>query len=400
MSSNNILNSLRGSNLVNGLQEVAQASQTPMYETAVGMSAIKNVSANVAVLPSQSVSLASTVVSATEYTVNIPRNGFLHGIIIKVVATGAANNVVSVTNGGLFPHLLKCDILRGGQVVMPMNGAAALCYMSKYIEGNAVDRILEASLDNNSTLPTSATTCYLLVPFDFTFDKSLALDTLYMEQLQLRVSFSNNPFGSDLSLNDGASPTPASLGIASWGAASAIFHYYDLDPDVTSELRKNVYASSDAHAFLTNGWYNYSAISSAGPVNLNSQNLVKHIFYIVQTRNGALSTPTGSHTLTAGGQTLQQHESQSDAMIQRLVFAPKQNVFGNALGEVIGCFDLTNAQHTESDSYSGGISLRNIADPRLTCSSLTSARYFVVECYYNLVSVSSASGQVMVAATS
>jgi len=236
--------------------------------------------------------------------------------------------------------------------------------------------------------------------FDFTFDKSLALDTLYMEQLQLRVSFSNNPFGSDLSLNDGASPTPASLGIASWGAASAIFHYYDLDPDVTSELRKNVYASSDAHAFLTNGWYNYSAISSAGPVNLNSQNLVKHIFYIVQTRNGALSTPTGSHTLTAGGQTLQQHESQSDAMIQRLVFAPKQNVFGNALGEVIGCFDLTNAQHTESDSYSGGISLRNIADPRLTCSSLTSARYFVVECYYNLVSVSSASGQVMVAATS
>lgn len=391
MSSNNILNSLKSSNLVNALTEVAQASDTPMYETAVGMSAIKNVSANVAVLPSQSVSLATTVTSGTEYTVNIPRNGFLHGIILKVVATGSASNSVTTANGGLFPHLLKCDILRGGQVIMPMNGASALCYMSKYIEGNAVDRILEASLDNNSTLPASATTCYLLVPFDFTFDKSLALDTLYMEQLQLRVSFSTNPFGSDLALT---------AGVSTWGASSAIFHYYDLDPDVTSELRKNVYASSDAHAFLTNGWYNYSSISSAGPVNLNSQNLVKHLFYIVQTASNSLSAPAGSHTLSAGGQTLQQHESQSDAMIQRLVFAPKQNVFGNALGEAIGCFDLTNAQHTESDSYSGGISLRNIADPRLTCSSLTSARYFVVECYYNLISVSSASGQVMVAATS
>lgn len=391
MSSNNILNSLKGSNLVNALQEVAQASETPMYETAVGMSSLKNVSANVAVLPSQSVSLAAAVTSGTEYTINIPRNGFLHGIILKVAATGDASSTVNPTNGGLFPHLLKCDILRGGQVVMPMNGAAALCYMSKYLEGNAVDRILEASIGNNSALPASTTTSYLMVPFDFTFDKSLALDTLYMEQLQLRVSFSTNPFGSDLALT---------AGIASWGAASAIFHYYDLDPDVTSELRKNVYASSDAHAFLTNGWYNYSSISAAGPVNLNSQNLVKHIFYIVQTAGGALTAPAGSHTLTAGGQTLQQHESQSDAMVQRLIFAPKQNVFGNALGEAIGCFDLTNAQHTESDSYSGGISLRNIADPRLTCSSLTSARYFVVECYYNLISVSSASGQVMVVATS
>ena len=113
MSSNNILNSLKSSNLVNALQEVAQASETPMYETAVGMSAIKNVSANVAVLPSQSVSLAATVASGSEYTVNIPRNGFLHGIILKVVATGAASNTVTTANGGLFPHLLKCDILRG-----------------------------------------------------------------------------------------------------------------------------------------------------------------------------------------------------------------------------------------------------------------------------------------------
>lgn len=390
MSSNNVLNSLRSSNLVNALVEVAQASETPMYETAIGMSAIKNVSANVAVLPSQSVSLG-TITTGTEFTVNIPRNGFLHGIIVKVAATGAASNTVNTSNGGLYPHLLKCDILRGGQVIMPMNGAAALCYMSKYLEGNAIDRMLDSSLGNNATLPTSATTCYLLVPFDFSFDKSLALDTLYMEQLQLRVSFSTNPFGSDLALTNG---------ISAWGVASAIFHYYDLDPDTTSELRKNVYASSDAHAFLSNGWYNYSSISAAGSVNLNSQNLVKHVFYIQQSATATLTAPEGTHTITAGGQTLQNHDAQSDAMVQRLLFSPKQNVFGSNLGKQIGCFDFTNSQHTESDSYSGGISLRNIADPRLTCSTLTSSRYFVVECYYNLISVSSASGQVMVAATS
>lgn len=393
MSSNNILNSLRSSNMVNALQEVAQASETPMYETAIGMSAIKNVSANVAVMPSQTVSLAATAASGTEYTVNIPRNGFLHGIVLKINATGAASNTVTPANGGLYPHILKCDILRGGQVIMPMNGAAALCYMSKYLEGNAVDRLLVASVGNDTTrLPASDTVCYLLMPFDFTFDKSLALDTLYMEQLQLRVSVTTNPFGSSTALT---------AGVASWGQASAIFHYYDLDPDVTSELRKNVYASSDAHAFLTNGWYNYSAITSAGAVNLNSQNLVKHVFYINSGAAGALIQNVGSHTVSAGGQTLQQHESPSDAQVQRLLFAPKQNVFGNALSQVIGCFDFTNAQHTESDSYSGGVSLRNIADPKLTCSAIAgSGQYLVVECYYNLVSVSSASGQVMVAATS
>lgn len=392
MSSNNILNSLKSSNLVNALQEVAQASETPMYETAVGMSSIKNVSANTAVLPPQSVSLG-TIAAGTDVTVNIPRNGFLHGVIIKVVATGASSNTVTTANGGLFPHLFRCDILRGGQVIMPMSGASALCYMSKFIEGNAVDRIIASSLDNNSTLPTSATTCFLLIPFDFTFDKSLALDTLYMEQLQLRVNFSANPFGSDLALTNG---------VSAWGAGSAVFHYYDLDADVTSELRKNVYASSDAHAFLTNGWYNYPQINAAGSVNLNSQNLVKHLFYITQTATNALGASDASaiHSVSAGGQTLQNHESRSDADVQRLIFAPKQNVFGNTISNRIGCFDFTNSQHTESDSYSGGVSLRNIADPRLTCSSLTGARLFVVECYYNLVSVSSASGQVMVAATS
>jgi hypothetical protein len=391
MASNNILNSLKSSNLVNALQEVAAASDVPMYETAVGISSIKSVSANTAVLPPQSVSVASTVVSGTNYTINIPRNGFLHGIVLKVTVTGAASNSITSANGGLFPHLADCSILRGGQVVVPMNGASALCSFSKYLEGNACDRVLLASVANDSTrLPTAAAAdCYLVIPFDFMYDKSSALDTLYCEQLQLRVQFNNNAFGVQALTN----------GVASWGACSAIFHYFDLDPDVASQLRKNVYAASDAHTFLTNGWYQYGAIAAAGTVNLNSQNLVKHVFYINSTAGGALGALTGSHTLSAGGQQLQLHESLSDMMVQRVIFNPKGSNTGNALSAAIGCFDLTNAQNTESDAYSSGLSLRNIADPKLTCSAITAGNYIVVECYYNLVSISSASGQVMVVAT-
>lgn len=390
MASNNILNSLKSSNLVNALQEVAAASDVPMYETAVGISSIKSVSANTAVLPPQSVSVASTVVSGTNYTVNIPRNGFLHGIVLKVVATGAASNTITTANGGLFPHLVDCSILRGGQVIMGCGGGAALCSFSKYLEGQACDRVLLASTANASPLATSGDpVCYLVIPFDFMYDKSSAIDTLYCEQLQLRVQFNNAAFGVQT----------LTAGVASWGACSAIFHYFDLDPDVASQLRKNVYAASDAHTFLTNGWYQYGAINQAGTVNLNSQNLVKHVFYINTSAANALGALTGTHTLSAGGQQLQLHESVSDMMVQRVLFNPKGSNTGNALSALIGCFDLTNAQNTEADAYSSGLSLRNIADPKLTCSAITAGNYIVVECYYNLVSISSASGQVMVVAT-
>lgn len=389
MASNNILNSLKSSNLVNALQEVAAASDVPMYETAVGISSIKSVSANTAVLPPQSVSVAATVVSGTNYTINIPRNGFLHGIVLKVTVTGAASNSITTANGGLFPHLADCSILRGGQTVLPMNGISALCSFSKYLEGQACDRVLLASTANASPIATTAVDCYLAIPFDFMYDKSSALDTLYCEQLQLRVQFNNSAFGVQA----------LTAGVASWGACSAIFHYFDLDPDVASQLRKNVYAASDAHTFLTNGWYQYGAIAAAGTVNLNSQNLVKHVFYINTSAGNALGALTGSHTLSAGGQQLQLHESLSDMMVQRVLFNPKGSNTGNALSAVIGCFDLTNAQNTESDAYSSGLSLRNIADPKITCSAITAGNYIVVECYYNLVSISSASGQVMVVAT-
>lgn len=390
MSSNNILNSLKSSNLVNALIEVASASDVPLYETAAGVSSIKSVSANSAVLPPQSVTITSGVTSGQSYTSNAPRNNLWHGLVIKVVATGAASNTITPANGGLYPHLTDCSILRAGQQIFSMNGAAALCYFSKFLEGQACDRLLAASIGNDSTrLPTTATDCYLLIPYDFMNDKSAAIDTLYCEQLQIRVSFNNAAFGVQT----------LTAGVSAWGAATAIFHYMDLDPDVQSQLRKNVYAASDAHTFLSNGWYQYGAINQAGTVNLNSQNLVKHIFYINTAAGGALAALTGTHTVSAGGQTLQVHESVSDMMVQRILFNPKSANTSNALSAVIGCFDFTNAQNTESDAYSSGISLRNIADPKLTCSAITAGNYIVVECYYNLVSISSAGGQVMVVAT-
>lgn len=393
MASNSILNSLRSSTLANALGEVAMASDVLLYETAIGMSAIKGVSANTSVLPPQSVVVSSDVVSGSVYTVNIPRNGWLHGVVIKISidAAGTGTNTLTPNNGGSFPHLTDCSIIRGGTSIMPMNGAAALCSFSKYLEGNACDRVLAASIGNGTDrISDSATDCYLLIPFDFMYDKSLALDTLYCEQLQLRVSFNTSAFGVQT----------LTTGVTDFGACSAIFHYFDLDPDVANQLRQKVYAQSDAHSFLSNGWYQYPAVSTATAVNLNSQNLVKHIFYINSAVGGALQTLTGSHTVTAGGQTLQQHEAVSDMQVQRVLFNPKSSNSSNALSAVIGCFDFTNCQNTESDAYSSGISLRNIADPRLTPSAITAGNYIVVECYYNLVSVSSAGGQVMVAATS
>jgi hypothetical protein len=393
MASNNILNSLRSSTLANALAEVASASDVQLYETAIGMSAIKGVSANTSVLPPQSVSVATTVTSGQVYTINIPRNGWLHGVVVKINidAAGTGTNTLTPGNGGSYPHLTDCSIIRGGQVIMPMNGAAALCSFSKYLEGNACDRLLSASIGNEATrIPDASTDCYLLIPFDFMYDKSLALDTLYCEQLQLRLSFNTSAFGVQ----------SITTGVSAFGACSVIFHYFDLDPDVANQLRQKVYAQSEAHSFLSNGWYQYPAVASATAVNLNSQNLVKHIFYINSAVGGALSTLTGSHTVSAGGQTLQLHENAGDMQVQRVLFNPKSSNSSNALSALIGCFDFTNAQNTESDAYSSGLSLRNIADPRLTPSAITAGNYIVVECYYNLVSISSAGGQVMVSATS
>lgn len=414
MSSNNILNSLRSSNLVNALQEVAASSDTPMYESAVGMSAIKNVSANISVLPVQEQSLISgAYTNGQELQGNINRVAFLHAVQLNFDLQFTANSgtstlkILSMENGGAYPLLTKCDIVRGSQVIFPMNGISALCYMSKYLEGDVVDRMLEASMGGQDSIvglvaagDTAVAKVSLLIPYDFTFDKSLALDTTYIEQMLLRVQFSDKYFG-DIALPTGATAVKISN-------VTARYHHFDLDPDVTSQLRKNVYASADAHSFLVNGWnvYGSKALTASQPdtVNLSSQNLVKHVFYLevdkAAATSGQLTEAPNNTQLMAGGQILFQHTTQSDRLIQNIIYAPKSNVLGNVLQKRIACFDLTDAQHTEADSYSGGMSLRNMADPKINIpSGEANKQLFVVECYYNLVSVTSASGQIMVAST-